>query len=129
MHFFDPTLDWPIELLQEEIPDLLYIRSDQPLQLSSRFRYTSRSSLLRSVVPWSEYRSVGAIPSLTLLLLDVAYVQQEQAVMQEIRALLRDLEAIGAKIGRYRKAQPSCSATDSTSFGKSAAIQDCRRLK
>ena len=28
MHFFDPTLDWPKELLEEQMPDLVVIRSN-----------------------------------------------------------------------------------------------------
>lgn len=50
MHFFDPSLSWPADLLKTPPPDMLIIRSDK-LDLSGYpWQQTQKSS-----IPWSHY--------------------------------------------------------------------------
>lgn len=56
MHFFDPTVDWPKDLLDPLVPDLFIVQSETSLDSNSAWNDPSRSSPWNT--PWIEYAAL-----------------------------------------------------------------------
>lgn len=53
MHFFDPTLDWPKDLLEETVPDLIVVRSKSLLNANALWNQSSGNASWTT--PWIQY--------------------------------------------------------------------------
>lgn len=56
MHFFDPTLDWPKDLLDPPVPDLFVVQSKVSLDSNPPWNDSSGSSSWNT--PWIEYAAL-----------------------------------------------------------------------
>lgn len=122
MHIFDPTVDWPSELVGKEIPDLLYLKSNDPLNLSLKLDVRGVTPHSSSFQSWTEYRSLDNAQSIAILLINSEYVGKDREIEAEIDTLLRNLSTQHVEICRYRKIQTT-SKSQSGPVGMSKSYE------
>lgn len=104
MHFFDPTVDWPAELVNHEVPDLLFLRSRKLIDVDFNFTSPSLAGRFSEHAVWSEYASFdSASMFVKILVFQPSSIQSEDE--DHVNAILDDIVRRNGdvEIAQYRK--------------------------
>lgn len=75
MHYFDPTMDWPIELAQQNVPDILMIHSKVLNDSNAPWRTTADSDAWGT--DWIQFSTAdGAQNFVNLIFFDIQSVRE-----------------------------------------------------
>ena len=97
MHFFDPTLDWPKELLEEPMPDLVVVHSRSMTDASAPWKGIDKAWRTE----WVQYASAdGDQHFINMIFLNGSTALDNDR--KEVAAYLDKLVSDGVAVDRYR---------------------------
>lgn len=98
MHYFDPTLDWPMELLAEPMPDLLVVHSSRLIDANAPWKGGDEAW----ATEWIQYASADGdqhFVNMVFLNGSIASENDRKAVAAYIDKLIGD----GVSVHQYRR--------------------------
>lgn len=102
MHYFDPTLDWPQELLDEPMPDLVIVHSRSLSDANAPWKGADEAW----TTEWAQYASAdGDQHFINMIFLNSLTASDNDR--KEVAAYLDKLVVDGASVHRYRSASSS----------------------
>ncbi|KAK5074064.1 hypothetical protein LTR64_006794 [Lithohypha guttulata] len=117
MHYFDPTLDWPKELLEDQMPDLIIIQSKNLKDLGAPWQVSDSGW----TTCWVQYAASGSEARfLNWIFLDGVFASEDDR--KQVAAYLGGLADQEVSIHRYR----GLSVTSNLPILLTAPIVKCR---
>lgn len=121
MHYFDPTLDWPPDLLEEPMPDLVVIYSRSLTDASAPWKGADEAW----TTGWIQYASAdGDQHFINMVFLNGTTASDSDR--KEVGAYLDKLVIDGASVHRYRSAASGYDLS-TLATGKCKAMSSIRQ--